>query len=130
MPLADWIHKYPQVQVLLQQPEEVLEYEVDRDVDVDVETIPPRFVYRHVEQVLLDIPGATLGDVQHCLAYEYGMTLDDLAGYCPRLPQVYAQSRRKVLLDFQRQLAVLQRVGLHDCGRWVEAQIQAWESVA
>jgi len=29
MPLDDWIAKYPQVQALLQQPDEVLEYEVD-----------------------------------------------------------------------------------------------------
>jgi hypothetical protein len=31
MPLADWIHKYPQVQQLLQQPDEVLEYTVDAE---------------------------------------------------------------------------------------------------
>jgi hypothetical protein len=29
MPMHDWIHKYPQVQTLLQQPDEVLDYAVD-----------------------------------------------------------------------------------------------------
>jgi hypothetical protein len=31
MPLADWIHKYPQVQALMQQPEDALAYDADGD---------------------------------------------------------------------------------------------------
>jgi hypothetical protein len=33
MPLADWIHKYPQVQALMQQPDDQLTYTVDETHD-------------------------------------------------------------------------------------------------
>jgi hypothetical protein len=121
MSLTDWIAKYPQVQALLQQPEDVLAYWADGDGDaarppalpslegVEPEVLTPQDIAGEVTEVLAQHPTATLARVLDHVAWAYSLEVPELLALCPHLAEVYATARAELLEALHLRLVSAQR---------------------